>query len=148
MNYLFRCFLFILTLMFIQGCTKKDEESTYLILSKDDLKDKIMGAWALQTIGVTYGGPTEFRYLKRIIPDSIDITWSDSSMYDAMTNRAGLYDDIYMDLTFVEVLEKEGFDAGAMSFATAYANADYWLWHANQHGNLDMYLLSNSYFLQ
>ena len=29
-------------------------------------KDKIKGAWAAQTIGVTYGGPTEFSYTKRI----------------------------------------------------------------------------------
>ena len=31
-------------------------------LSKDVLLDKIKGGWAGQTIGCTYGGPTEFRY--------------------------------------------------------------------------------------
>ena len=51
-----------------------------------DLRDKIKGAWAAQTIGVTYGGPTEFRYNKRIIPDSIEIHWSDTMMYHWMKN--------------------------------------------------------------
>ena len=33
-----------------------------ITLSKEDLKDKIMGGWAGQTIGVTFGGPYEFRF--------------------------------------------------------------------------------------
>jgi hypothetical protein len=37
-----------------------------------------------------------------------------------------------MDLTFVDVFEKEGLDAPVSSFANAFANADYMLWHANQ----------------
>jgi hypothetical protein len=28
-----------------------------LVITKEKLKDKIMGGWAGQTIGVTYGGP-------------------------------------------------------------------------------------------
>ena len=31
-------------------------------ISKEELLDKIKGAWATQVIGVTFGGPTEFRY--------------------------------------------------------------------------------------
>lgn len=31
-------------------------------LDKDVLLDKIKGGWAGQTIGCTYGGPTEFKY--------------------------------------------------------------------------------------
>ena len=79
------------------------EQNKYYIISEDELKDKVKGAWASQTIGVTFGGPTEFRYLKKIIPDSIEILWDDSTLYNTMKNTPGLYDDIYMDLTFVEV---------------------------------------------
>ncbi|HEY6975760.1 MAG TPA: ADP-ribosylglycohydrolase family protein, partial [Chitinophagaceae bacterium] len=46
--------------------------------------------------------------------------------------NAGLYDDIYMDLTFVDILERVGLDAPVDSFANAFANAGYTLWHANQ----------------
>ena len=31
-------------------------------ISKEVLLDKIKGGWAGQTIGCTYGGPTEFKY--------------------------------------------------------------------------------------
>jgi len=104
-----------------------------ITLSNETLQDKIKGGWAGQTLGVTYGGPTEFRYRSRIIPDSINIPWPDS-LYCKwwFDNSPGLYDDIYMDLTFVEVFEKYGVDAPVDSFANAFANAKYPLWHANQ----------------
>ncbi len=44
----------------------------------------------------------------------------------------GLYDDIYMDLTFVDVFQKHGLDAPDSLHAIAFANAEYPLWHANQ----------------
>lgn len=121
------------SLLLVLGSCAPQNEDAYS-LTHDQLRDKIKGAWAAQTIGVTYGGPTEFRYNKRIIPDSVDIEWSDTMMLHWMTNIPGLYDDIYMDLTFVEVLEKEGMEAPASSFARPYAEAEYWLWHANQQG--------------
>lgn len=104
---------------------------TYKI-SKTQLKDKIKGAWAAQVIGVTFGGPTEFRHQSTFIPDYQPIAWGDGLMKWWYKNEPGLYDDIYMDLTFVDVFEKEGLDAPVGSFATAYANAGYFLWHANQ----------------
>lgn len=38
-------------------------------LSKEVLQDKIKGAWAAQTIGVTFGRPAEFKYNSTMIPD-------------------------------------------------------------------------------
>lgn len=96
------------------------------------LKDKIKGGWAGQTISCTYGGPTEFRFRSRMVPDDHEIPWHDGYMKETYEGRPGLYDDIYMDLTFVDVFEKEGLDAPASSFAMAFAHADYMLWHANQ----------------
>lgn len=101
-------------------------------MTKAELLNKVKGGWAGQVIGVTYGGPTEFRYLSRMIPDSVEIEWSDESVSYFFENFPGLYDDIYMDLTFVDVFDKEGIDAPASSHALAFANADYMLWHANQ----------------
>jgi hypothetical protein len=122
----------------IISCTHKNGGDEYITMTKEVLLDKIKGAWAAQTIGVTYGGPTEFRFNKRTIPDSITLQWSDTMMYHWMTRIPGLYDDIYMDLTFVEVMDKEGVDAPATSHAQAYANAKYWLWHANQQGRYNI----------
>jgi hypothetical protein len=59
-------------------------------------------------------------------------------MYHWMKNIPGLYDDIYMDLTFVEVMEKEGIEAPASAHGKAYAEAKYWLWHANQQGRYNI----------
>ena len=101
-------------------------------ISKEVLKDKIKGGWAAQTIGCTFGGPTEFRYQSTFIHDYQPIPWYDGYMKWWYDNEPGLYDDIYMDLTFVDVFEKKGLDAPASDFAEAFANADYLLWHANQ----------------
>jgi hypothetical protein len=94
--------------------------------------DKIKGGWAGQTIGCTYGGPTEFKYKGGIIHDEAPIVWYDDYAFDTFRDDPGLYDDVYMDLTFVEVMAREGIDAPAEAFAVAFANADYKLWHANQ----------------
>jgi hypothetical protein len=103
-----------------------------LRLSKSELQDKIKGGWAGQTIGVTFGGPYEFRFTGTFIGDYQPLVWNDKSLPKAMKEGPGLYDDIYMDLTFVHVIEKDGIDALIDSFAHAIAGAGYDLWFANQ----------------
>ena len=103
-----------------------------LKISKEILQDKIKGGWAGQTIGVTFGAPTEFRFQGTMINDYQNFRWSDSVCTWWYNNEPGLYDDLYMDLTFVNVFEKCGLDAPVDSFANAFANAGYLLWHANQ----------------
>ena len=101
-------------------------------LTTDVLRDKIKGGWAGQTIGVTFGGPTEFRYNGTMIPDYTPIAWRDGLLAEAFERSPGLYDDVYVDLTFVKVIEAHGIDAPATRFADAFAKAGYQLWHANQ----------------
>ncbi len=101
-------------------------------IEKSVLKDKIKGGWAGQLIGCTYGGPTEFKFNSTIIPDYHPIEWDSTLIEWWFDNHPGLYDDIYMDLTFVDVFDKQGLDAPADAFAKAFANAEYPLWHANQ----------------
>lgn len=101
-------------------------------ISAETLKDKIKGAWAAQTIGVTYGYPVEFKFNSQRVPDDHELPWYDGYLQKTFKDRPGVYDDIYMDLTFVQVFEDEGLDAPAQSFADSFANADYRLWFANQ----------------
>jgi hypothetical protein len=122
----------LLLIMALGSCSSGPEKEKTINMTKAELLDKVKGGWAGQAIGVTYGGPTEFRYLSRIIPDSVELRWDDSLVVYFYDNAPGLYDDIYMDLTFVDIFEKEGLDAPVESFAKAFANADYMLWHANQ----------------
>ena len=90
-------------------------------LSDKELLDKIKGGWAGQTIGCTYGGPTEFRYPGTMIQDYIPINWPDGYIKWYYENEPGLYDDVYMDLTFVDVFDRLGLDAPVDSFAVAFA---------------------------
>ena len=101
-------------------------------LEKTRLMDKIRGGWAGKVIGCTYGGPTEFRYRDRMIPDSVTISWPEHRVKWYYDHAPGLYDDVYMDLTFVAVYDRLGLKAPVDSFAMAFAKADYPLWHANQ----------------
>src|SRR5687768_12786889 len=109
-----------------------------ITLTTSKLKDKIRGGWAGQTIGVTFGGPYEFRFNGTMIGDYQTLLWYDGYLKHTMLNNPGLYDDLYMDLTFVDVFEKYGFDAPIDSFANAYAKAGYALWHANQAGRYNI----------
>ena len=96
------------------------------------LMDKVRGGWYGQTIGCTYGGPTEFKYKGGLIMEEIPIPWYDDYIYDTYIEDPGLYDDVYMDLTFLETMLLHGIDAPASAYADAFANAGYKLWHANQ----------------
>ena len=96
------------------------------------LRDKIRGGWAGQTIGVTFGGPYEFKYDGTFIQDYQPLFYSEGYIRKTMLETPGLYDDLYMDLTFVDVFERLGLDAPVDSFANAFAHAGYKLWHANQ----------------
>ncbi len=109
-----------------------EKKATTITLSKDLLKDKIKGAWAAQTIGVTFGLPAEFKYNSTMVQDNQALAWNDSSMLVEFRDRPGTYDDIYMDLSFMKVIEEEGIEAPAQSFALSFAKADYKLWFANQ----------------
>ncbi|UCH62916.1 MAG: ADP-ribosylglycohydrolase family protein [Fidelibacterota bacterium] len=117
-------------LFLIIACQSAPPET--VTLSKEQLQDKIRGGWAAQTIGVTFGSPVEFRYNSTMIPDYHKLAWYEGMLKNTYEEAPGAYDDIYMDLTFVQVFEDEGLDAPAESFARAFAYADYHLWHANQ----------------
>ena len=127
-------FIALMSCCFFSGA----QTSKTFSLSKQQLKDKIKGGWAGQTIGVTFGGPYEFRFNGTFIGDYQPLTWYDGYLKNTMINNPGLYDDLYMDLTFVDVFEKYGLDAPVDSFANAYANAGYMLWHANQAGRYNI----------
>ena len=133
---------FLMAIALLVACSPKStgdkNPNLKTSLTKAELQDKIKGGWAGQVIGCTYGGPTEFKYNGIFIPDSVVIPWDETRCLWYYENAPGLYDDVYMDLTFVDVFEKEGIDAPANSHALAYANAEYMLWHANQAGRYNI----------
>ena len=99
--------------MMLSALAEANAQARTLRLSHAELKDRIRGGWAGQTIGVTFGGPTEFRYNGTMINDRIPIRWYDGYLKETYDRNPGLYDDLYVDLTFVDVIEKKGLDAKA-----------------------------------
>ncbi|MCK4446135.1 MAG: ADP-ribosylglycohydrolase family protein, partial [Candidatus Marinimicrobia bacterium] len=94
-------------------------------ISLDELYDKIRGGWAGKMIGVSYGGPTEFRYNSVINED--EIKW------DPVSVKNSIYeDDLYVQMSFMMTMDEYGIDAPAEKFAESFANAGYMLFHANR----------------
>lgn len=91
-------------------------------ISRDDLRDKIRGAWAAQMIGVAYGAPTEFRSLGKLIEGDI----KGEPLSNALTQ-----DDLYVEMTFARVMDTIGLDATTVDYGEAFKKTEYRLWHAN-----------------
>ncbi|MFZ5941283.1 MAG: ADP-ribosylglycohydrolase family protein [Bacteroidota bacterium] len=129
-------YLLLLLIPFLTACDGQNNAGRATggkaVLTENVLKDKIRGGWAGQTIGCTFGGPTEFKFKGTMIQDYQSMTWYDDYIREIFEQDPGLYDDVYMDLTFVEVIERLGPAAPADSFALSFAHDDYKLWHANQ----------------
>lgn len=95
-------------------------------ISLEELRDRIAGGWAGQMIGVSFGAPTEFRWLGQIIPQESLPAWTPDRVRNALNQ-----DDLYVDMTFARVLDEKGLDATTEDFAAMFREARYSLWHAN-----------------
>ena len=104
--------------LFLMACSQQ------ATISKDTLKDKIAGGWAGKMIGVSYGLPTEFKALGKMYEDSIH--WAPVRVKDALWE-----DDLYVQLTLMDVMDKHGMQAEQKKYQEALATAGFRLWHAN-----------------
>src|SRR5262245_53245549 len=73
-------------------------------ITRQTLEDKIRGGWAGQMIGVSYGAPTEFRSNGKIIEGSLP--WTPDRVSNAIQQ-----DDLYVDMTLAETMDRLGLDA-------------------------------------
>ncbi|MBO0727389.1 MAG: ADP-ribosylglycohydrolase family protein, partial [Blastocatellia bacterium] len=97
-------------------------------ITRSSLEDKIRGGWAGQMIGVSYGAPTEFRSNGKIIEGNLGgyLDWTAERITNAITQ-----DDLYVEMTFAEVMDRIGLDATTEQYGEAFKNSKYRLWHAN-----------------
>ncbi len=89
-----------------------------------EMEDRVRGGWAGQMIGVAYGAPTEFRYLGRTIDG--EIPWKPEQIENTLHQ-----DDLYVEMTFAEVMDRVGLDATTQQYGEAFRDSKYQLWHAN-----------------
>ena len=110
------------------GCNKKVTKEISLVT----LKDKIAGGWSGKMIGVSYGAKSEFSFRGKINNDSIVVS--------DISNSLG-QDDIYVQLTFLETMDKYGVNAPLKQYQAGLANAGYMLWHANLQARKNLSLI-------
>jgi len=101
-------------------------------LPVSDYVDKMKAGWVGQMAGVGQGGPTEFR-AKGVVMDADRVPkWN-----PGMINQFG-QDDIYVEMTFLQTLEKHGLDASIRQAGIDFAASGYALWHANNAGRSNL----------
>jgi ADP-ribosylglycohydrolase len=93
-------------------------------ITRQVLEDKIRGGWAGQMIGVSYGAPTEFRSEGKIIEGNLP--WTPERVSNAIVQ-----DDLYVDMTLAETMERLGLEATTEQYGEAFKDSKYSLWHAN-----------------
>ncbi|MBR4171162.1 MAG: ADP-ribosylglycohydrolase family protein [Kiritimatiellae bacterium] len=104
------------------------------VLTLDDYRDKMKGAWIGQMVGVSWGQPTEFKWNNEIIPeDKVPVWASDFPLRMAYGN-----DDLYVEMTFLKTLEDYGLDVPIRQAGIDFANSEYNLWCANKAGRSNL----------
>ncbi len=124
-------FALVLLFLGVQCMTGVDSTRPVMKMSVQTLRDKMEGGWVGQMIGVTYGTPWEFRYNSAMMPDSVRPSWSADMPGKTYAETPGAYDDLYVDLTFLEVYAWNS-QSSSLEYAEAFGKTRYWLWFANQ----------------
>lgn len=113
----------ILLILLVSACAPQQD---FRQITLDELQDKIEGGWAGQMIGVSYGAPTEFGYMEKIIDKEDLPEWKPEIVASSLNQ-----DDLYVEMTFSQVLDDKGLDATTEDFGAMFRDAKYRLWHAN-----------------
>ncbi len=95
-------------------------------LPLETYRQKMIAGWIGQMVGVSFGAPTEFRYLAEMIPER-----EVPSLYAGIVNEAFNQDDLYVEMTFLRSLETYGLDVTQAQAGIDFANSEYELWFAN-----------------
>lgn len=124
--------LFIIAAGFLfslAGC----DSTAYRKLPVKEYRDKLEAGWLGQIVGVSWGGPTEFRWKDAIIPEEDMPKWRPEMINDAFGQ-----DDIYVEMTFLQTLEEYGLDVSIRQAGIDFANSEYPLWCANEAGRRNL----------
>ena len=92
----------------------------------EDFRDRMIGAWLGQSVGVAYGWPTEFTHNGTIIPAKEMPVWKPE-----VVNNTFEQDDLYVEMTFIDTLLRRGLGVTTREAGVDFANSAYRLWCAN-----------------
>lgn len=99
-----------------------------LRISVPDLRDRILGGWVGQGVGVCFGSPYEFKSCGVVIEDELH-AWTPDMLAGSLDQ-----DDLYVETTFLSALEAYGPGVTYEQAGHAFAATTFRLWHANQAG--------------
>jgi hypothetical protein len=95
-------------------------------MDEEMIMDKLRGGWAGQMAGVSWGAPTEFKWLGDIMPDPVVPTWSPSAINEGFDQ-----DDIYVEIPFLEAMKDNGVNCEVEILGDYFRDTEFDLWHAN-----------------
>jgi len=121
----------VLTTLFPAACTPSEPQMRRLPVST--YRDRMKAGWIGQIAGVSWGGPTEFKWKDAIIPEQDMPAWTPE-----MINHAFEQDDLYVEMTFLRTLEQYGLDVDIRQAGIDFANSRYPLWCANNAGRTNL----------
>lgn len=98
-------------------------------LAMGEFRDRMAGAWIGQSAGVAFGAPTEFKFAGKLVPESAMPKWT-----PGLINNTFIQDDLYVEMTFIDTLDRRGIDVSCREAGLDFANSAYPLWCANFHG--------------
>lgn len=98
-------------------------------ISLSEYRDRMEAGWLGQMVGVAWGAPTEFKWKDAIIPAESVPAWSPE-----MVNNAFNQDDLYVEMTFLQTLQRYGLDVSIRQAGIDFANSEYRLGCANRAG--------------
>jgi hypothetical protein len=105
------------------------DASGELSLPLSEYRDKLKGGFVGQMAGVTYGFPYEFKFQGFTVPEFLMHDWNPEMIRGSVGQ-----DDIYVELTFLQTLEKHGLDVSMEQIGRDFGESRYPLWHANKYG--------------
>jgi len=109
------------------------ETVSYRKLTLTEYRNRMKAGWIGQIVGVSWGGPTEFKWQDKIIPEDKMPVWKPQMINDAFGQ-----DDLYVEMTFLRTLEQYGLDVSIRQAGIDFANTRYPLWCANNAGRTNL----------
>ena len=100
-------------------------------ITRQQLEDKVLGGWSGKAWGVSYGGPTEFRYKGEIIEGPLVLE------REGLRRLSG-QDDMYVNMALLKAAADHGLNAPREAFAKEFAHGGFLLWHANGQGRQNL----------
>jgi len=114
----------VFLLLMVSALPANSEQTRTLELER--YRDRLKGGFIGQMAGVSYAAPYEFRADGWIFPE-----WTMREWRPGIIKGSLRQDDLYVELTFLETLERYGLDVSYEQIGKDFGKTKYRLWHAN-----------------